>query len=197
MRKPLIILLSFLLITFNSCQNETVESAQQLSIDKDFKLIEVDGRYEIKVLNYLEASNSLNSEASLQQMHATKEEYIIVIDEPKDEFISVYQELNEYDSTLPAVVNYRDLQLNFITEVMDPIRKTKPKSYSINQLSVEYIEMDAFLEHTDDVASYFIYYIESATRIYTVMAWTLEKNKEVYREKVKKMMQTFNDKTIG
>lgn len=192
--KTLAFALFAIIIAFHSCKSETVKDAKKLSLNKNFELVKVKGNYQVKVLDYMVSTKILNDEASLQYMNTLKEEYIIVMDEPKQEFIDVYTGFNSYDKEKPALINYRDIQIKLLNDAINPKHKTKPKTMLINNLKVEYIEMDAKLEGIEDIASYFIYYIESSGNLYTVMAWTLENKKEIYREKVKKMISTFNVK---
>lgn len=192
--KNLSFFLLVIIIAFHSCKPETVQDAKKLSLNNDFELVKIKGNYQIKVLDYMTSTNILNDEASLQYMHTFKEEYIIVMDEPKQEFIDIYSDFNSYDEKKSALINYRDTQIQFLNEALKPRHKTKPKSITINNLKVEFIEMDAKLEGIEDIASYFIYYIEAPGNLYTIMAWTLKNKKDIYREKVKKMMSTFNVK---
>lgn len=178
----------------HSCKSETIEDAKKLSLEKDFDLIKVNSNYEIKVLDYMISTDLLNEEASLQYMYAFKEEYIVIIDEPKQEFIDAYTDLNSFDNNQSTLDNYSYVQIEFLDQMMEPKHRTKSKSITVNNLDAHYIEMDAKLEGIKEVASYFIYYIESKGNLYTIMAWTLEKNKDIYREKVKKMIRTFNVK---
>jgi len=181
----------FIVISFNSCKPETIEDAKRLSLDKDFKVIKVKSNYEIKVMDYMISTNILNNEASLQYMSPLKEEYIIIINEPKQEFIEAYLELNAYDKKESPIANYSTIQLAFFNEKMKPSYKSKLKHSTINNLSVEYIELNANIAEVNQTASYFIYYIASLESLYTIMTWTLKQNKDVYREKVRKMIRTF------
>lgn len=180
------------LLLFNSCINETVESAKKLSIENDFKWIEVNSGYRIKVPSYMEQTTILNDEASLQQMDLFKEEYIIIIDESKQEFIDAFMELNSYNDLNSPLDNFHDVQKIHFTEMMNLRPTMKAKKVELNNISAYYIECEAKIEDTDESASYFIYHAESNSKLYTIMAWTLKDNRNIYREKVKKMASTFS-----
>lgn len=190
MKRYLLFLIVFSIVLFNNC--ESVESAQKLSIKEDFKWVETNSDYKIKVPNYMEQTTVLNAEASLQQMDVLKEEYIIIIDEAKQEFIEAYKELGAYNHKLNTLENFHEVQTLHLKEAMKIELTSKHKPIKLKNSKAYFIEADAVIEGTDEKASYFIYHVESKSKLYTIMAWTLKKHQNIYREKVKKMMTTFN-----
>ena len=66
--------------------------------------------------------------------HPDKEAYTIVIDEPKDEFVDLFKELNSYDENLSLIENYRDIQLQLFNERMRVNTQSSPRSLKINGL---------------------------------------------------------------
>ncbi len=59
----------------------------------------------------MKQTNDLNEEASLQYNNLFKENYIIEIDESKEEFISAMDEAEINDPSYSVVENYRNIQL--------------------------------------------------------------------------------------
>lgn len=188
--KPIIfLLLSFLIFCFISCQSETVEDARKLSVENDFKLVKKE-HYELKLPNYMEESFKLNPDASLQYMSEYKDEYIIVINESKVIFSEKIKEFEKL-KVQKELINYRNTQFQFTEQKMKIINRSNFKSLRINGWEAETIEIDAKLEELKEPVSYYFYYIDGGEQLYTIMAWTLSSKKNIYREKVKKIIQQF------
>ena len=116
----------------------------------------------------------------------------IVIDEPKDEFIAALIDINDYNENQNDIISYRNAQFLFTEQQMKIIKRTEFEALTIKGLSAETVEIDAKLDELDELVTYFFYYIDGGEQLYTIMAWALVSRKDVYREKVKKMIQTFN-----
>lgn len=188
--KPIIFLLfSFLIFCLTSCQSETVEDARKLSVENDFKLVKKE-HYELKLPNYMEESFTLNPDASLQYMSEYKDEYIIVINESKVIFSEKIKEFEKL-KVQKELINYRNTQFQFTEQKMEIINRSNFKSLRINGWEAETIEIDAKLEELKEPVSYYFYYIDGGEQLYTIMAWTLSSKKNIYREKVKKIIQQF------
>ncbi len=194
-----LILLLFTLSTFLvSCKTETVETARNLSLDQDFEWAKVYQQYKIKLPNYMKSTTILNDEASLQYMHMYKEEYIIIIDESKQEFIDTFRALNAYNENKNTLENFHLVQTEHLTSAMQLRQTSKPQFVQLRNSTAYFAEFDAKIEDSPETASYFIYHAASEEKLYTIMLWTLKKNREIYREKVKKMLSTFVSlETIG
>jgi hypothetical protein len=182
-----------LLFTIHSCQPETIGEAKKLSVERDFKLI-AKKNYSIKVLNYMNSTTILNIDASLQYMNANKEEYIIVIEEPKADFIAALKKVEAGSKENQILLNYRNAQFQYTEQKMEVVNRSSFRKVAINGLKVEAIEIDAKLKELEELVSYYFYYIEGEEQLFTIMAWTLASKKAIYREKVKKMVRTFNTK---
>ncbi|MCT4583007.1 MAG: hypothetical protein N4A35_16460 [Flavobacteriales bacterium] len=192
MIKKYLPLLFIFFFFWTSCKTETVESARNLSLEKDFEWATVEHRYKIKVPNYLKSTTILNDEASLQYMHMYKEEYLIIIDESKQEFIDAFRALEAYDEEQNTLKNFHEVQTTHLTTAMHLRPTSTPQFIQLRNTAAYFAEFDANIEGTQETASYFIYHVASTERLYTIMLWTLKKNRDIYREKVKKMLSTFN-----
>jgi len=181
------------LFPLNSCQPETIEEAKNLSIERDFKLI-AKNSYEIKVPNYMKPTTILNVDASLQYMNANKEEYIIVIEESKIGFIDALKKVKEDNKESQVLLSYRNTQFDYTKQQMQVVNRNSFSKIMINGLKTETVEIEVKLEGLEELVSYYFYYIESEEQLFTIMAWTTASKKAIYREKVKKMVWTFNTK---
>lgn len=193
MKKTLVLLLAIVVTILSGCHTETIEDAKALSIEKDFELKSI-ANYSIRIPSYMTSSTTLNPDASLQYMDAIKEEYIVVIDESKAVFIDALKEYGEYRLNEQDLIAYRNAQFSFTEQQIDIKNRSDFKSISVKGINIECVELDAKLEELDELVSYFFYYVDGGNELYTIMAWTLQSKKDLYREKVKKMIQTFTVK---
>ena len=85
--------------------------------------VEINGLYSMDVPEHMTVSLTMNEDASLQYMNETRNEYIIVIDEDKEEFKTIFQALGMYDDDLSLIENYAISQESFTmdaaTSVLD------------------------------------------------------------------------------
>ena len=83
----LVVILGF---SITSCLDFKVKKTEkEINLD-DFKKVEINHEYQVSIPKYMRKTNSLNDDASLQCQNIFKETYLIIIDEPKDEFIEVF-----------------------------------------------------------------------------------------------------------
>ncbi|PHR46596.1 MAG: hypothetical protein COA32_10660 [Fluviicola sp.] len=151
------------------------------------KVIEVKNQYSMEVPEFMTQVTSLNDEASFQSQNIYKETYIIVIDEPTDEFISVFKSLEGYDDSLSVVENYRVVQTNFISEDMQIDKMSEPKSLTINGLNAEQIAIEGSVPGLNAKLYYLYTFVEGKDNVYMVMAWTLNSRKDKYADVLEEM----------
>jgi len=180
----------FALFLTVSCNFDS-KSPEKLSLEKDFAFIKINNEYGMHIPTYMTKSTVLNDEASLQFANIFKETYVIVIDEPKDEFISVFTDLGEYIDTISAVKNYRAIQLRILSENINVIKRSIPKSTRINKLNAELVQFDGRTDGVDYDIAYTVGFIEGDQNLYMVMTWTLAEKKEKYKETFDKMIRSF------
>ena len=186
--------LSFIILfgqLLTSCLDLDENKPEDISSEKDFTSVLINNEYRIRVPKYMKKANDLNDEASLQYQNIFKETYIIVIDESKEEFISIFQELEEYDNSISTVKNYRNIQLKFFNEVLDISRQSNSKSTKIGNLNSEVLEIDAYAEDVNDEIAYFLTFIEGEEKLYMIMAWTFKSQKGKYKSTFEKMVESF------
>ncbi len=192
MKNALIISVIILLgLSFFSCNSFDSSEPEQLSIENDFKSIEVNNEYKISVPKYMKEAKDLSDEASLQYQNIFKETYFVILDESKEEMISIFQELGEYNNDISVIKNYRDIQLQYLADGMDVRGKSEPKSIQIGGLDAETME---FGGNVDDVIydiAYFVAFIEGKEKVYMLTAWTLESRKKKYKSTFEKILNSF------
>ncbi len=160
-------------------------------IEKDVVPIEINNQYKLSVPEYMTKAYDLNNEASLQYQNIYKETYIVVIDEPKDNMVAIYKELGEYNDALSVVKNYKDIQLQNLSESIDITMTSNPKSAQINGLDAEFAEFDGKIAGIKFDISYFLTFIEGKENMYMIMAWTLKNRKEKYKKTFEKASKSF------
>jgi len=186
--------IAFSFSAFNSCKSETIEDVEQLTLKDDFKTITRNSaleNYEIKVPKYMEPTEILNPDAKLQFLHLYNEEYIIVINESKQDFKQMIAQFNEFDNKNDILSKYSNFQMQFLTQKMNILNSSKTKQTKINTLNAKNIELLAKVNNVDENISYFITFIEGKENLYFVMAWTIESKEAVFRAKYKKIIGSF------
>ncbi|NER15340.1 hypothetical protein GWK08_17935 [Leptobacterium flavescens] len=187
--KPSFLLL--LCLTMTSCLNVNGDKDENLSLDRDFSEVEINNEYKIKIPKYMDKTSDLNDEASLQYQNIFKETYVVIIDESKEDLISTFKDLGEYNDSLSVVENYRDIQLSSIHENIVTSYESDFRSLNINGLDAEAFEMDGRVDGVDYDIAYFLTFIEGKEKLYMLMAWTLQDRRERYKSTYEKIASSF------
>lgn len=178
-----IFILCFALL-LNACFDLPKNETENLSLGSDFNTVKVNDQYSIALPKYMKEAVNLNGDASLQYQNIFKEVYITVIDEPKQELIEIFKELDEWDDSKSVVKNYRDIQLQFLSEGIAIENRSDPRSIKINGLDAEVMDIDGKVEDVAHAIAYRLAFIEGNEKVYVIMAWTL-------KDKRKKLQNTF------
>jgi hypothetical protein len=160
---------------------------------KNFKNIKVGGKYEISLPPYFSEAKQLNEVASLQYQNIYRETYIVCIDEIKEEFTSLFRELNRYDSTQSLITNYRLQQIANIAQGVTFLKQSKVKKLQINGMPAEFIELYSKAENDRPEIYYQITFIEGENHVYMIMAWTLPDREKRYSEEFRAIVKTFKE----
>jgi hypothetical protein len=189
--KPFYSVLLFVIsaFVFVSCGN--LMNKEEKLADSDFAPVKINDEYSVKLPDYMKKAESLNDEASLQFQNTFKETYIIVIDEPKEEFITTFIELDQYDSSLSAVENYKLIQMKNLEEAMTRNFVSEPKKLKIHGLDAIQVQMDGNIEAVPNEIAYFLTFIEGRDKLYMMMAWTLRERKEKYSNTFESISKSF------
>ncbi|MGB3465630.1 MAG: hypothetical protein WBA74_10180 [Cyclobacteriaceae bacterium] len=169
-----------------------VKKEEKLSLEKDFKTIEVADLYSIKVPNYMTETESLNDEASVQVWSIFKETYCIVIEDVKEEFISTFKMIDLYDEDKSVLINYAEMQYAAMSENLEVLSETEMITTKINGADAIMLSMDSdkSLSVPTEI-TYFLTFIEGKENIYLVLTWTLREKKHRYRDTFNKIANSF------
>lgn len=140
----------------------------------NYKAIDVNNLYSISVPKDMKSTDFLNDEASLQYFNIYKDQYVMVIDESKAEFIEVFQDLDEYDNNKSIIENYADAQLSFFSENLKIRKETGLQSIKMNGREGLRKSAVADVEGVPDPISYQFAFAEGKTNLYLIMSWTTE-----------------------
>ena len=185
----LLILVASLSLT--SCQKliDSADAAFSEDVTKeDLEEYKVKGLYTISVPDYMKELKYLNDDASFQYANTLKENYIIVIDESKQEFIDAIIEAEMYDSIKTPLENYTDIQLSSFTESINGLNITELKSNIKSLDSKQY----QFIGNVDDLdIAYVVSFIEGPENMHMIMSWTLKERYEKYKNTILLTQSTF------
>ena len=156
-------------------------------LNADFELVRINNEYSMELPSFMDESSNLNDDASLQYQNIFKEIYVIVIDENKEEFKEVFLDLEQYDTSVSMVENYKNIQLSYLEEAVTVNSVSELESSIINGLPFEIVEVDAVSEGIE--VAYNIAYVDGDEKVYMIMTWTEksrnEKNKDLFQKIIK------------
>jgi len=178
-----------LLVIANSCLDSSGNSNNSDILNSKFDLVRINNEYSMELPSFMEVSDDLNDDASLQYQNIFKEVYVIVIDESKEEFKEVFIDLGDYDDSVSMVKNYKDIQLSFLKEAVEVNSVTELESSIINGLPFEIVEVDGKSEDVEVV--YNIAYVDGKDKVYMIMAWTEKRRNEKNKALFQKIIKSF------
>ncbi len=183
--------LLFVLVVANSCVNPFNKSKDIDLKDVNFTSVKVDSNYVLSIPDFMTATKELNDEASLQYMDAKSEAYVIVIDEPKEDFINAFVSTGQYNDSLSIVDNYSQIQLSLIKEKMTESMVHNQKPLKINGLDAVQVEFTGKIADVTFEIAYHITFIESSKNMYMIMSWTLKDYEQKFKPLYEKMAASF------
>ncbi|MEZ4779436.1 MAG: hypothetical protein R2786_08675 [Flavobacteriaceae bacterium] len=149
--------------------------------------------YQLEVPKYMTATSGLNQDASMQFQNIYKETYLAVIEEPKQDFIDTFKEIEDYDDSKSPAKNYETIQMNFFTDGMKVNRMGEPQNIKINGLDAQQVEFVGRVPDIDFDIFYLMTFIEGKETLYMMMTWTLSANENTYKETFKHMAESFEE----
>jgi|SRR5690606_3070208 len=187
-----IYLLTGLILLFFSCNIINNNDKSEKLLEDAYKEVSINKEYNILLPKYLSKAANLNEDASLQYQNIFREVYIIVIDEPKDEFITLFKELGLYDESLTPLDNYSNFQnQHFSDETREITYDSDFSDKTINNLPAKFKKLQAKVTGIDFEISYWNTYLESDTKMYTIMCWTLSDRQKKYDDTFIKVINSF------
>jgi hypothetical protein len=192
----------FAFVMFSSCggimgkggsDSASIKEALDKAIAENDEITVGTGGYKISIPKHMTVSRELNDDASLQYQDIYKELYIIVIDEPKTDFIKTFSEpdINEYDDKLTPEKNYRIVQMKSMKEKMTLRGEPNVKKATINGLDAEIVDFTGAVEGVESDIYYKLAFVEGTKNLYMIMTWTLATDKDKNTEEMDQMIQSF------
>ncbi len=193
--KPLKLVFSslILLLLTNSCLDALKTSPEKLSRTKDFQEVNVQEKYMISVPNYMNSTDILNDEASIQYMNALKETYMVVIDEDKDQMIEALKVVDDYREDQSVLDNYARFQTTSIMEGLNVGSKSDIKSVIVDGKSARVFEADGHLDGVPYDIKYILGFTEGKEDVYMIMTWTLKSREKRYSGTLRQIIKSFKE----
>ena len=136
-------------------------------------------------------TTELNDEASLQYMNAFKEAYVIVIDEPKDSFVTVFKDIDEYIDSISVLENYKKEQIESFESFVTGFKVYNEEKQKINGLNAITLNVDGVVEDFD--VTYTYGFFEGKETLYMMLCWTEQSSKNKYKPTYKTMLESFSE----
>ncbi len=186
------ILFTGLMLLFFSCDIINNNDKTEKLSDDAFKEVNINNEYSILLPKYLKKTANLNENASLQYQNIFRETYVIVIDAPKEEYITLFKELELYDEGLTPFENYVKFQNeHFSNSIEELIYDSGFSDNKINNLPAKFRELQAKVSGIDSEISYWNTHLESDVKMYTIMCWTLSERQKKYDDTFTKVINSF------
>lgn len=156
--------------------------------------VNVGGRYSMKVPEYLTEGDDLNDEATLQYQNIYKEVYVIVIEEPAQDFIDVFTELQDYDTTRTVLQNYARAQMESIRSNVEKVTFESPeRSLKTGCGNAIVYDVAATQFDVSDEMGFTVGFIHGRLNLYMIMTWTFNKDKAKYQADMDAMIVSFKE----
>ena len=192
MKKVIVAVIAVSLFTIGILQNPA--NADMNPAKSKVQTVDVHGRYSIDLPTYLTEGHDLNFEASLEYQNINKEVYIIVIDESTEEFIKVFTELDDYDTTKSALDNYADAQMESIRANMSSVTsESQPRKVKTQSGEAIVSDVAGLQDGIDDAMGFTVAFTQGKLCLYMIMTWTFEKTKSIYQEDMNGIIASFKE----
>ncbi len=189
----LTLIFSFL-FNINNPEQADARTKTKNKVDDSLRKVVAPGLYSLQIPEYMTPDSSLNDEASLGYSDYNKELYIIVIDESGPEFVDVFTELGEYDTTKTRLENYALSQKESLLSVLDTIVTTTPfTTKKINGLNTMTFDVTGHVIDIEGHISYRARFIQGKTKLYFILTWTFEPSMPQYSRVMNVMLNSFKE----
>lgn len=181
-----------LTVLFFSCDIINNNDKSEKLSDDAYNEVSINNEYSILLPKYLSKAKNLNEDASLQYQNIFREAYVIVIDEPKDGFITLFKDIGLYEESLTPLENYSKYQNESLSDATkEVIYDSGFSDKTINSLPAKFKKLQAKISGIDFEISYWNTYLESDSKMYTIMCWTLSDRQKKYDDTFTKVINSF------
>lgn len=168
------------------------EKTEDLDIEKDFQTVEINGDYKVKLPKFMNESNDLNDEASLQYASTDQKLYAIVIDEPYSDINDAYKMMTGEDKDV-EFGEFVDLYMSIYEE--DPSIRIEDKSEietsRVNGAKCKMLTVGSYIDPLKFKIYYQFAFYEGKEKYYTLMIWTMDKEKEKHLKTIDQIVNSF------
>jgi hypothetical protein len=164
-----------------------------LSCDSnEVQTVSIKNQYSLELPDFLSKARDLHEDASLQYQNALREFYVVVIDEPKQEFFDIASTTTDF----PADFNgYHQILRSGLEEAIQKIEITQSKDAQINGLKAKMFSLTGEIESIP--VYYEVAYVEGKDRFYQIVIWTLKDNQEKYKTQMQQIIKSFKETGAG
>jgi len=159
------------------------------TVPTNWETKKVNKLYSINIPDYLNDTDDLNSEASLQCENIDKEMYLIVIDEDKKEFIDAVNELLEDTQFTEDEILDVYAYLQFTTFASDDDFDNNLEYLEINGRKARQLDIVSSFDEYDVFYKMACY--ESKNHLYFLVSWTTYENKNIYNPDLQNVINSF------
>lgn len=187
-------------IAIASCGGGTEEGARReggkqdtIIIDTNFREVRVENSFSMELPGYLNKTDSLLADASLQYKSDTLNAFMITMEEMKTDFIAAVKDAEGYDPKVPMVQTYRSAYLSIFSTNNKVRSVSQPRAMKINGLDAETVEVTANTQGIKSDIYYLLTFIEGKDKIYAIMAWTIPQNKQALKRDFERAALSFRE----
>lgn len=155
---------------------------------KNVETITVPNKYTVELPDYLSKAHDLHDDASLQYQNALKEFYVVIIDEPKQDFFNIAKTTEDFPADFEG---YHQILKSGLEESIQKIEISESKDLQINGLKAKTFSLTGEIEAIP--VYYDVAYIEGKDRFYQIVTWTLKNNKEKYETQMHAILSSFKE----
>lgn len=157
----------------------------------EYQTITVEGRYSLDLPTELTSTTELHEEASLQYMNIIREFYVMVIDEPIEDFAKAVSE-NQLEGVIELNEDgYSALVVPAIKDGLSNLEDETPVKTKINGLPAL---IHKFSGHINDIDVYYNFCVVKGNKnYYQILIWTMKNQKEKFSGDMEKIMMSFKE----
>lgn len=162
---------------------------ENLSLQKDFVLVEIDGDYSLQIPKYMKENKELHPDASLAYHHAVKEVAVVVLEENKGELIGSLPLRDGFNDSASFIENFASVQMNMIGSSLGFPEMGVPVLKKIGELDVAQVWLEGQIEETP--VAYFLSCVDAGEKVYMVMSYTSKEKKTKFEDTFQKIADSF------
>ncbi len=151
----------------------------------------INDQYSLLLRNHMVKAVDLNDDASLQYDDIVEELYVIVIDEPSNDFMKTFIEANDWNDSMSVAENYRRVQVASMSEKIKLSKEPTIQKHFAGTLPIEIVDFQGIIEGVDEPISYKIAFLEGGKNLYMIMSWTLANMQKQHQKEMLEMLTSF------